>query len=124
MKPKSLKATFRRVEGWWQLIFNDPDYEVYSYRDGDCVYGFSWRDFEALPEQLAALAERVFEGEEVEVSVDVDDILSQGLSIVRKKNHEPLIAAGLEEAEQFYDEEGMPIEEDHPKSPLRKLGLI
>ncbi len=124
MKPKSLKATFKRVEGWWQLIFSDPDYEVYSYKDGDCIYGFSWRDFDALPEQLKALAMEVFEGEEVEVEVPANDLVHEGLSIVKRGTLEPVLAIGLEEAEQFYNEEGVPIEEDHPESPLRKLGLI
>ena len=121
---RSLKATFRYEEGWWQLVFSDPEYEVYSYRDGDCVYGFSWRDFDALPEQLKALAEKVFEGEEVEVEVPANDLVREGLSIVKKGTLEPVLAAGLDNAEQFYNAEGMPIEEDHPESPLHRLGLI
>lgn len=54
---RSLKATSGTREG--QLVFNDSEYEAYSYKDSDCVYGFSWRDFNVLPEQLKALTEKV-----------------------------------------------------------------
>lgn len=115
----------------WSLEFSGP-IRPYSYKHGDEIVEVVWDEYAQLPDRLKDVArdEHRLYDRGIDLELDLDFVTKDlGLSVVRIDGSFEPVAVNIEDLEAgvangFVDRYGNPIEDDHPESPLRQLGLI
>ena len=119
--------------GDMEIVYKDPKYDVYSFEFGDGIWGTSidlleGDNYEELVKQYGEKAVLdAEEGKEVPICVPISSITSK-YSLLNKKGDVVLTSEKDLSHMCFSDvitlPDGSEVEPDHPKSPLRKMGLI
>ncbi len=130
----SIQAVLQKSKyrtGVLEVVYKDPNFEVYSYEAGDGIWGTSLEGEEAYVKAVEQFGEEAIskaeEGEEVEVCVPMSEIMAK-YSILNKKG-ELIIPSEKDLSHMCFSgvitlPDGREVEPDAPDSPLRKMGLI
>lgn len=137
----SMKKTIRAVlrepeydhtERLVEVVYDDPELEVYSYEIGDGIWGTYYGDFDEMKEALGIeTADKWVSNdyEDMVVELPLSFVYRQGYSIISKKTQKPLRISEKDMQHMCCDSvitlpDGSVTELDGEGSPLMDLGLI
>lgn len=115
--------------------YKDDRYEVYSYRDGDGIWGWNLEEDEEFKEAYELFGKEVVERamdeyEDIPVEIPFSAITKQGYTILDKKTQKPITMVHPDDLMNIMSEgmvhmpDGSDLEPDAEGSPLREMGLI
>lgn len=115
--------------------YKDDKYEVYSYRDGDGIWGWNIREDEEFKEAIElfgqeALNKAFDDYEDVPVEIPFSIVEKQGYCILNRKTQKPITMLSEDDLWSMMDSgvvtlpDGSSVEPDAENSPLRELGFI
>ena len=115
--------------------YKDEKYEVYSYRDGDGIWGWNIEEDEEFKEAIELFGQGAFdkafdEYEDVPVEIPFGKVKKQGYCILNKKTQKPVTMPSEDDLWDMMSNgvvhmpDGNDVEPDAENSPLRQMGLI
>jgi len=123
----------------FELRYMDPKFEVYSYRDGDGIWGSTFDEFEEVIQFVEKYVDKETAKElqaefdkwgffsDLKVEVDTKFVSDEGYTLRDLKGNE--IISNKELKHMCMDSvitlpDGRRVEPDHPDSPLSQMGII
>lgn len=137
---QTIKIRICETDTWndnlWQAIYEDEEYEVYSYKLEDGMYCFTFDDIEEALKEKGLTEEQIKKAindleaeEEAYAEISWEEIIKMGYSIVNKKTGK-IIKISMKDMEHCCYEgcitlpNGEQCEPDADNSPLKQMGMI
>lgn len=134
---KTIRAVLKdpeydHIERFVEVVYDDPELEVYSYEIGDGIWGTYYCDFDEMAKELGLeTADKWVSNdcEDMVIELPLSFVYNQGYSILSKKTHKPLRVSEKDMQHMCCDSviqlpDGSLTEPDGEGSPLVEMGLI